>query len=73
MTEKTVSDSVFHGYRDDLDFNDDNDVGMYRNSELTQLTVRPHQRDNIVLFKYLFLVISYLLEVLLKPILVYCI
>lgn len=25
--EKTVSDSVFKGYRDDLDFNDENDVG----------------------------------------------
>lgn len=24
---KTLSDSVFKGYRDDLDFNDENDVG----------------------------------------------
>lgn len=24
---KTLSDTVFKGYRDDLDFNDDNDVG----------------------------------------------
>lgn len=27
MDTKTLSDTVFKGYRDDLDFNDENDVG----------------------------------------------
>lgn len=26
--DKTLSEDVFKGYRDDLDFNDENDIGM---------------------------------------------
>lgn len=43
--EKTLADTVFKGYRDDLDFNDENDVGKHNTIIQTYEYLQQHYKS----------------------------
>lgn len=49
---KTLADTVFKGYRDDLDYNDENDVGQYNSFFLGNITFKfgmSHYAPNVLI------------------------